>query len=315
MDYQQLARLWRLEATRPRPDLDLPGSPERSLRRMAFEEVSGKIFILEQIAPAQVKRKQRIAQTMDHLHQHGLKEIHPYLKANEGHLAQVDDAFWMLRPYVPGEALNRTTYGADAWRGEHLADLLLNLRSLPQPDQTPIFSLPNYIRRVVPILERRSPDLQPRLAPVLHFLQQHLDPVYDQLPTAFCHGDYHPLNIIWGPQVIRALIDWEFCGTKPALYDAALLVGCVGFDEPENLEGPLVRSFLQRLRASREFSSAGWEPLIPLMLAIRIAWLREWIVRNEQEAADQELEYMQILMAFHEENMLGTRTNTRSSHQ
>jgi len=50
-------------------------------------------------------------------------------------------------------------------------------------------------------------------------------------------------------------------------------------------------------------------------LAIRIAWLREWIVRNEQEAADQELEYMQILMAFHEENMLETRAGKRSSRQ
>jgi aminoglycoside phosphotransferase (APT) family kinase protein len=40
-------------------------------------------------------------------------------------------------------------------------------------------------------------------------------------PVAFCHGDYHPMNIIWSADDIKCVIDWEFSEYKSEIYDAA----------------------------------------------------------------------------------------------
>jgi len=39
--------------------------------------------------------------------------------------------------------------------------------------------------------------------------------------VAFCHGDYHPMNIIWSADDIKCVIDWEFSEYKSEIYDAA----------------------------------------------------------------------------------------------
>jgi len=40
----------------------------------------------------------------------------------------------------------------------------------------------------------------------------------------------------------EALIDWEFCGLRPEMYDAALVVGCLGMEDPRSLTGDLVKN-------------------------------------------------------------------------
>ncbi len=59
---------------------------------------------------------------------------------------------------------------------------------------------------------------------------------------SFCHGDLHPLNVIWGEKSIRAVIDWEFSGIKPEIYDLANMLGCLGMEDPANLFRPLCES-------------------------------------------------------------------------
>ena len=51
---------------------------------------------------------------------------------------------------------------------------------------------------------------------------------YEKMPVAFCHGDYHPLNIIWSVDDIQYVIDWEFSGYKKTIYYVPNLIGCVG---------------------------------------------------------------------------------------
>jgi homoserine kinase type II len=119
------------------------------------------------------------------------------------------------------------------------------------------------------------------------------------LETAFCHGDYHPLNVIWEPAAIGAIIDWEFCGYKPALDDLANLLGCVGVEQPEALEGPVVRSLLAALGAGDYLSEASWTALPAYVLALRFAWLSEWLRRNDQEMIALELDYMNLLLKAH----------------
>ncbi len=74
-----------------------------------------------------------------------------------------------------------------------------------------------------------------RFLPVLNFLETEFMPAHDRLPLSFCHGDLHPLNIIWDNDEIQAVIDWEFAGIKPDLFDAANYVGCAGIETPTAL--------------------------------------------------------------------------------
>jgi len=116
------------------------------------------------------------------------------------------------------------------------------------------------------------------------------------LATGFGHGDPHPLNVIWGESdTIRAVIDWEFAGIKPAAYDAALIMGCVGIEEPGALEGPLVRTLLGDLRTGGH--PAGTEPALwALVLAIRFAWLADWLRRSDEQMVALETDYIRLLI-------------------
>ena len=113
---------------------------------------------------------------------------------------------------------------------------------------------------------------------------------------AFCHGDYHPLNIIWGAGRIRAVIDWEFMGRKPALYDIANLISCVGFEDPEALLDDLVLSFLQEVRAGGLLCPRSEAVLLDYVLGLRMAWLSEWLRKDDTQMVAMELDYMELLI-------------------
>ena len=104
------------------------------------------------------------------------------------------------------------------------------------------------------------------------------------------------LNIIWGQGSIQAVIDWEFCGTKPEIYDLANLLGCLGMEDPQSLYGPFVHRLIGRLRRSGIFADISWSALPDLMLAIRFAWLSEWLRKNDRPMIRLEADYMSLLM-------------------
>ena len=82
-----------------------------------------------------------------------------------------------------------------------------------------------------------------KIGPVISFLENRFMKVHDMLPVSFCHGDFHPLNIIWSKDSIKAVIDWEFLGMKPEIYDAANLIGCIGIEDPQGLTWRSCKSF------------------------------------------------------------------------
>jgi homoserine kinase type II len=102
--------------------------------------------------------------------------------------------------------------------------------------------------------------------------------------------------VIWEADGIRAVIDWEFCGLKPELYDVANLIGCVGVEEPAALTGELVGALLRHLREAAFLSLLGWRLLLPYVLALRFAWLSEWLRKGDEEMIELELTYMRLLM-------------------
>ncbi len=119
---------------------------------------------------------------------------------------------------------------------------------------------------------------------------------YEKLPMAFCHGDYHPLNIIWSADDIKCVIDWEFSGYKSEIYDAANLIGCVGVEDPQSLTGDLIKSFIADMKEAEIISKTSWKYLVEFIIALRFAWLSEWLRRSDTEMIRLELDYMRLLI-------------------
>ncbi len=294
--YAALLQPWGLTFEREHPEIPLVGSPERALSRTVVEDSQGRLFILERIDPEKAERKATIARALACLRRAGLETVNPYWPVDAGFLSRTEGEWWQLQPFLDSVTLNRETYAEEAWRGTAMADFLTGLAvaSATFPTEAHFF-FPVYARRIGRLLEEEEPRAYHDLADVLDYLQTGLFAHYDRLPMRFAHGDFHPLNILWKPDGIRAVIDWEFCGFKPELYDAALLAGCVGFDSPEYLTRPMLRTFFARLGKANFAKPPSWASLVDLVLAIRIGWLREWLVKKDKDALEQEVVYMQLL--------------------
>jgi homoserine kinase type II len=297
----KIASRWGFSCRRIRHDITIPGSPERCLERVLIEDEKGNLLVLEKIPRHTLKHKLRIVQTLQYLYTHGLSCIQPYLHNSRGDfIAEVTDEYYQIVPFVAGIDLSRPSYVADGWRGIVAADFLADLRqaSLNVPyftDQVP-FSVKTYIEGLAVILRQHEPSLHEALLPALSFLDDRFMGAHDHLPLAFCHGDYHPLNIIWGTDSIGAVIDWEFSGYKPEIYDVALLIGCIGIEDPEGLLGEMVLNFIHTLRTKSLISDSGWNVLLEFVIATRFAWLAEWLRKRDGEMVNLELVYLKLLM-------------------
>ncbi|MBC7236540.1 MAG: aminoglycoside phosphotransferase family protein, partial [Chloroflexi bacterium] len=229
----------------------------------------------------------------------GLANIQPYLRSLDGeHVVWCEGAFWQIVPFVHGLEVPRPGWIHEAWRGELMADFLLTLRAcsgrIPR-ERHGLFSIVAFIRDLVTKIARQRPELIPRLEPALELLSE-LDLIYGSLPVAFCHGDYHPLNVIWGLRGIKAVIDWEFCGHKVELYDVANLIGCAGIEDPEGLRGRFVLALLKRLGQAGIIAEYSWLYLHELVLALRFAWLSEWLRAGDEEMVELETSFIRLLV-------------------
>lgn len=293
-----LLKLWGLEFVRERKEIPVSGSPERTLSRVVAEDKTGALFIVESVAAGQVARKQDIALIMEHLHGNGLDTVHPYCRSLQGDFLQAGaGGFYQVVPYVRGVPLLRPDYVHDAWRGDAAAVFLLRMKEAAPKLNGPVFALLNYIDKLMISIRLNRPDMAVRLEGFYSYVLQKLAVVYDQLPSCFAHGDYHMLNIIWHEHDIAAVIDWEFCGRKPELYDAANMVSCLGVEDPRALwEGAAV-PFMRSLRASGRFQAVSFQYFIPLVIALRFAWVSEWLRKKDDAMLSLELDYFDILRA------------------
>lgn len=299
--YRTLLGVWDLEFARMRPELEVAGSPERSIFRVVVEDRAGRLFVLERISDPTLDRKRLINLALRDLRASGLSRVHPYLRGKGGELlARHGDGHWQLMPYLHGVPLERPGYIADAWRGEHLAGFLAALRErsqgLPHPSLRKPFSILAFIDDLHERIAAAQPGLLASVRPIERFLGRSFRDVHDTLPVALCHGDYHPLNVIWSERGIVSVIDWEFLGYKPEVYDAANLIGCVGFERPDALAGNLVRAFLGALRVHGFLSERSLSVLPEFVLALRFGWLSDWLRKRDAEMVDLELAYMGVLL-------------------
>jgi len=298
---KEVAELWQVHLKKLHYNIVVQGSPERSVFRVVLEDKDGRFFVLEQIPSKSFEHKKRIAATLDFLANKNLAHIQPYLSGKKckyviGH----KNIFWQMIPFVKGVPLNRHKYMYEQWRGRALADFLIELRrkskNMPFSDSHNVFSLKDYIYKLIREINLYNRDIRSEINDIACFLEKDFMSAYEKLPLAFCHGDYHPMNIIWSSDEIICVIDWEFSGVKREIYDAANLIGCVGVEDPRSLTGELVKSFISDMKAAKIISRTSWKYLVEFIVALRFAWLSEWLRRSDTEMITLELDYMRILI-------------------
>ncbi|MBW1821403.1 MAG: aminoglycoside phosphotransferase family protein [Deltaproteobacteria bacterium] len=299
---------WDLKLKKVREDIKIAGSPERCEFRIVIEDQGDRLFICEKISHAAYEHKMRIIQTLEFLVSQNLPYVQPYiLNKNREYIARNNHGLWQLTRFVDGVGLKRPEYVFHRWRGNALSDFLIKLnKKSPGIDNVfPIqsFSIKNYIYELIDTIGIHESELRISINPMVGFLEKSFMGVHDKLPQGFCHGDYHPLNVIWSTNGINAVIDWEFCGYKPEIYDVANLIGCIGMEDPESLVGDLITELIQRLRQAKLFSDLSWQYLLEFIVALRFAWLSEWLRKSDKEMIELEQVYMRLLIENKEKLM------------
>jgi homoserine kinase type II len=297
-----------LGCARLRPDLPLAASPERCALRAAVEDHCGALWVLERLFPGQLARREAVARVQRALVGAGLAGVPAWLPACAGgHVAAAGGRHWQVAPFVAGAPLPRPAYVEDAARGTALARFLGALRAAAQAapgacsggdpaleQAAPAADLPAFARELRATVGRTRPALGAALDPILAALAP-LFAAWADLPQALAHGDLHPLNVIWRGQEVAAVVDWEFTGQGPDLYDAANLLGCVGSEDPSALGRGLCAALLAGLREHGVLRADNAPWLHPLLVAVRLAWLSEWLRKDDREMLDMELAYLRLL--------------------
>ncbi len=299
--FRELAERWGISFFRIRPDLVPAGSPERTVSRMVIADKREELFILEQISQRAHRVKMRILRTLEWLAGRGMPWLVPYRRGCDGeHIQEYGGGLWQLMPFVRGVALDRERYLHEKWRADVLARFLIELhvqsRELPFFSGEAPFSIKAYIATLVRQIDKHRAGIIPRVRRVVGFLERGFMDLHDSLSVGFCHGDYHPLNIIWGRKNLKAIIDWEFCGMKPEIYDVANMVGCLGMEHPSSLAGELTVSFIRAMRDEGGFAETSWTCFPEFVVALRFGWLSEWLRKDDVEMIGLELDYMNLLI-------------------
>jgi homoserine kinase type II len=75
-----------------------------------------------------------------------------------------------------------------------------------------------------------------------------------------------------------------------------MMIGCLGMEKPQSLTGDLVYEFVKRLKESAPIAEKGWSCLFKFVLALRFAWLSDWLKRTDPEMIDLEAVYILLLL-------------------
>jgi homoserine kinase type II len=297
---EKVAKNWDIDIKQIRKDISIAGSPERVDYREVIQDSNDKHFIIEQIINNTVDHKQKIAKAIDYLYSKKLIYLRPYLKTNKDNfLLEHDNAYWQMVDFVEGQDLDRPNYINDAWRGKLLARFLIDLRSKSKDvsgfDPNEVFSIKDYIKDMLCSLASK-PDLIKRLTPVLDYLEEDFFKVHDNLRSCFCHGDYHPVNVIWAKDDISSIIDWEFLGYKPEIYDVACMISCVGIEGPRAFTSALVKEFITCLKQANIIEPKSWDYLVEYMIALRFGWISEWLRKDNQEMLEFDIGYTNAMV-------------------
>lgn len=298
---QWLNYQWNIEYQCVRNDIDIQGSPERTLSRVVVQDKGGNLYLLEEFSKSKFKRRLNVAKAIEFLNKNGLKKALLYQKSNSGEfLPFYNDTCFQLSSFLISTEIKRPDYLESSEIGKNFAVFLIQQSKASINMETKIFfkpfSIKKYIYEIFSTMKIHDLDIYEKYLPFLKFLEKDFMENHDKLPISFVHGDLHPLNVIWDQNKIKAVIDWEFAGFKPDLYDAANLVGCAGIEDPEGLGMPMVMTFIETIKKQNIISQKGWSMFPEYVLALRFAWLSEWLRKKDYEMQELEACFLAILM-------------------
>ena len=297
---------WGIDFHCLRDDCHIQGSPERTIERAVIQDKNGSLFLLEKYTRDKFDHRHTVARAVDFLNQNGLTQALACKPNQFGQsLPFYEDSCFQVSAFLDSTELKRPDYLSSGEMGANFADFLIRLHKASMGIQSivpgTLFSLSDYISVLMDRVKDNNPGVHAHYLPFVKFLEIRFIPEHDTIPTSFCHGDLHPLNVIWNGNRIKAVIDWEFSGFKPEIFDAANLVGCAGIEDPEGLGMPMVMTFVRELKNANIISPKGWNLFPEYILALRFAWLSEWLRNNDTEMLDLEARYMEILMTHMDE--------------
>ena len=299
-DFQNILKQWDIKFETIRPDIPICGSPERTSYRVVVSDSVNQLYLLEMFAEDRIFHKQQISIILDHLYDRDIQSIIPYLKSLDGdHIVSYHDVYWQLIPFIEGVSLNRPHHVKDHWRGKTSATFLIDFWKKTDTIKIPTslcqFSLKDYVLKMSETMKTYHPERHGQLLSVLNWLRNDFFSIYESIPKRFCHGDFHPLNIIWSNHGINAVIDWEFLGLKPEMYDMANMIGCLGIEHPSALFDRFAYSFIHEIIDSELIDSQSVNYLLECITAIRFAWLAEWFRKSDNDMIDLEITYINLL--------------------
>jgi len=285
---------------RDRPDLPIPGSPERCLARRVVEDASGSLYLLESLAASQVASRQTVAAATHALARAGLAAVvAAHLPCRHGgFVATQHTPPLQLSRFVPGAPLPRPGYTERPEPGQALGRFIADLRdcaaSAKMPPHLPSRSLAAYAAKLMRTLAAAEPAVFSRLAPLTKAMAEFLD-AEPGLPRALCHGDLHPENAVWDGFELLAVFDWEFAGTAHELYDVAGALGCMGIENPRTFAAGAGAAMIRTLRDRGVLHPGNLPWLKSAVMAGRLGWLAEWLRKNDREMVEMELDYLELL--------------------
>ncbi len=297
---QTICSNWDIIYQTQRPDILIAGSPDRTEYRVVVQDVHERLYVLEKINPDNYKVKENITKALSFLYKKNLSFVQPYLKTSSGDsLISHNDEYWQLIPFINGVELDRPKYLKDACRGQALAEFMIDLdeksTGIEEVVDLDYFSIIEFIDDFKIKLEKNNPKIFNHLKELFDYLDSEFVYQHQELSQGFCHGDIHPLNIIWGKNEIRSVIDWEFHGRKPQLYDLANLIGCLGMEAPDGLLSTMILQMFRVLKDRDYIEPLGNKVLLDFVLAIRFAWLSDWLRRKDNDMINLEIAYMFLL--------------------
>lgn len=292
---------WGLETLERHNDKNIPGSPDRAISRSVIEDTNNRLWLMERIAGTQEETRTAIAENLLALQESGMDWLLPYQETKDGQvIAEIMGFPWQLSPFYESDELPRPEYIYDSQRGTELAKFIAQLREQTKNKKiqghNQSFVLINYAQELASKIKDREPNIYKRLKPICERLFPKMEQ-FQQLPKTFCHGDFHPLNVLWKGEKIGAVIDWEFSGLRPEIYDVANMIGCVAFENPGALGEGLIPAFMDGLYDNTDISDDSYESLPAYIPALRLAWLSEWLRKKDHEMVEMELEFMELLLA------------------
>ncbi|CCO22764.1 phosphotransferase enzyme family protein [Maridesulfovibrio hydrothermalis] len=293
---------WGFETLARHNDKSIPGSPERAVSRSVIEDTGNRLWLVERLSGKQVLARTAISENIQQLHDSGMDWLLPYQKAAGGEfIAEIMGFPWQLSSFYESDELPRPEYIYDAERGMALAGFVASIRKHSKgrqfSDTGCSFTLIDYSKKLTETISQRNPEVYKRLEPMCARLFPAMEK-FSSLPLAFCHGDFHPLNILWKGKEIGAVIDWEFSGMRPEIYDVANMMGCVAFENPAALGEGLIPAFIEGLYELTDITDESYEALPFFIPALRFAWLSEWLRKKDDEMLQMELDYMELLLSF-----------------